>query len=145
MVDQTQSPDLSYVEFHIHDGESPGAFEEYGYVYNLTLPSVEYGERDDTHLKSTVVTYGRNLPDPGTFEVTLPYVEGSTAQTELRALLISGEARDCKFVYGPDTGDANEIISARLIAINRSAPVNDKATQVIRFRVLELGTFGTES
>lgn len=124
-------------EFHLHNGTS---LVKLAGVTAITPPSPETEEVDDTDLDATnrFRTFIPGMRDPGTVEVVMNYVGGSTTDTLVRAAQAAADVRACKVVYSDDDGTALRQITFNAFVTGLSEPeisVDSLKTYTLRLRV----------
>lgn len=148
MPNHIQNPKLAGdIGFYIHDGGSPGAFEEFGRVFDIPqFPDQQTDQVDVTHMRSPnrKREYIGGFIESGECQVQLAYEPGSSAYSALHALHVSGEVRQMKFVFGTNSGDPNETFAGYVSGIARAVPLGDKMTATVTIKVSGASTFGVE-
>lgn len=150
MTDYIQNPSLSDgITLHIHDGETPGAFDKYGAIKDHPdMPNAELADVDVTNQDSGLVV--KSLPglmDPGNATVPLTYEAGSSAYDELLALRDSREIRQIKFVFG-SAADAPNFAGTgyiKSVSPGQAGGPGQEMTCQVTIRAVTVFDTGTES
>lgn len=124
-------------QFQIQEEGSPDNYTTLAEVTSITLPSAVVDQIDATHMQSPNRTreFIAGLIDPGECTFDMNFVPGSTADDrlhELLALPVTDNRRSCRveFVNG-----VTWTFDAVLTNYEPTAPVDDKMTASVTFKV----------
>lgn len=132
--------------FKIADANSPTDFIVIGEITNITMPSISRDAIDATHMQSTEGwrEFIAGLKDGGEVSVDLNYIPGSVADTLLMSQLATDTPTVCEIEI-PHSPTWHWTFNAILTGLEPQAPVDDKMTATVSFKVTGKPTLGADS
>ncbi|HGG04729.1 MAG TPA: phage tail protein [Aliiroseovarius sp.] len=124
----------------IHDGGSPGTFDDIAELISITPPNAQRAEIDATHMKSPNSTRESiaGLIEPGEFSFEIAWIPSDATDTIIQALITSGAVRQIRITF-PNSVTAT--FSAFLKGIEPSVPLDDRMTAAVTAKVTTTITF----
>lgn len=103
---------------------------------DVSFPNAQSDEIETTHMESPNRTkeFIQGLNDNGESALTLHWIPGSPVDVLASAIKASGEV--VQLEYTATNGGVAEVYAAFLKGLERLAPVNDKMTATLTFRIL---------
>lgn len=120
--------------YFIHNGGTPGAFDEMGEMFDIEPPDQQTGEFETTHFKSPNRTkeFAAALIDPGEASFQINWLPGDDTDVIIQALKASGEIRSQRIVWPNGvTWDFDGWIKG----FKPGAPIEDRMTGAVTVRV----------
>lgn len=121
-------------KFELHDGGSPGTYDEIAEVFNITPPSDSIDVIDATHMQSPDATreFILGLRDPGECSFEINFVPGGDGDTAIQAWRDARERRSCRITF---PNNVTWTFSGLLTGYEPAAPTDDKMTATVTIKV----------
>ena len=120
--------------FELHDGGSPGTYDEIAEVFNITPPSDTVDVIDATHTQSPDATreFILGLRDPGECSFEINFVPGGDGDAAIQAWRDARERRSCRITF---PNNVTWTFSGLLTGYEPAAPTDDKMTATVTIKV----------
>jgi len=122
--------------FAIGDGGDPETFTALAEVLDVSPPSDAVDVIEVTHMTSPSRTkeFIAGLTDPGEVSFSINFIPGAGDDTALQALRNTGVSNNFRIAF-PDSGDTTWTFAAFLTGYTPTAPVNDRMTADVTFKL----------